>query len=214
MTEPDSSPIPRKKQCRRLRMCLAYCTKIPRIPPPHIIETPGMLIPRTPLAHEKSCLQHVVCFRHWVKQVFELDGLKSGPVLLGEIPSCSSGDNASGDWLRVVSPAIEERIARYASGEIRFNLMAIVKNRRWAPRAIFSPTTLPLGCSGRSLCVHCEQFTFPAWRMLFAATFGLFTLVHAMILFCAVSWFCVILRGNTFTYNVNLLLPFYEQSDI
>ncbi|CBJ27411.1 conserved unknown protein [Ectocarpus siliculosus] len=68
--------------------------------------------------------------------VFELDGLKSGPVNLGDIPghggnlastSCSGvhGD----DWLSVASPAIEERIARYSAGEIRFNLLAIVKNR-------------------------------------------------------------------------------------
>lgn len=63
--------------------------------------------------------------------MFELDGLKSGPILVGEIPS--AGD---GGWLRVVSPAIEERIARYSSGEIRFNLMAIVKNRRWGTRVM------------------------------------------------------------------------------
>lgn len=65
-------------------------------------------------------------------QVFELDGLKSGPILLGEIPPISDGETGRGDWLRIVSPEIEKRITRYASGEIRFNLMAIVKNRRCA----------------------------------------------------------------------------------
>jgi hypothetical protein len=51
--------------------------------------------------------------------VYELDGLKAGPVVLGH------GE----DWLTIVRPAIEERMARYSQGEIRFNLMAIVGSR-------------------------------------------------------------------------------------
>lgn len=68
--------------------------------------------------------------------MFELDGLKSGPIILGEIPTTGQGDLTSSGgisddrWLTVASPAIEERIAKYSSGEIRFNLMAIVKNRK------------------------------------------------------------------------------------
>ncbi|CAB1115316.1 unnamed protein product [Ectocarpus sp. CCAP 1310/34] len=80
---------------------------------------------------------HFVAFVPFNGKVFELDGLKSGPVNLGDIPghggnlasaSCSGihGD----DWLSVASPAIEERIARHSAGEIRFNLLAIVKNRK------------------------------------------------------------------------------------
>lgn len=72
----------------------------------------------------------------YFSKVFELDGLKSGPIILGEIPLARQGnlaDSCGGrdaEWLSVASPAIEERIARYSSGEIRFNLMAIVKNRK------------------------------------------------------------------------------------
>eukprot|EP00752_Nemacystus_decipiens_P018534 g16617.t1 len=73
---------------------------------------------------------HFVAYLPHKNKVFELDGLKSGPILLGEIPPAGDGEAARGDWLRIVSPAIEKRITRYASGEIRFNLMAIVKNRR------------------------------------------------------------------------------------
>lgn len=103
-------------------------------------------IPRTSLRGPRpSCVD---IFRPWrvvliasrisfaIRQVFELDGLKSGPIVLGDI-SCSSGDadGASSsigddDWLNVASPAIEERISRYSASEIRFNLMAIVKNRK------------------------------------------------------------------------------------
>lgn len=57
------------------------------------------------------------------EQVYELDGLKSGPILLGEYGS-------GGDWLSVAGPAITSRIQRYASSEIRFNLMGIVKVKR------------------------------------------------------------------------------------
>lgn len=73
---------------------------------------------------------------YFILKVFELDGLKSGPIILGEAPPTDQGNVADtcgirgDDWLSVVSPAIQERISRYSSGEIRFNLMAIVKNRK------------------------------------------------------------------------------------
>lgn len=54
--------------------------------------------------------------------VYELDGLKNGPILLGEYKN----DN----WLDVARPAIQERMQRYASKEIRFTLLALVKSRQ------------------------------------------------------------------------------------
>eukprot|EP00727_Mastigamoeba_balamuthi_P000283 m51a1_g10251 putative ubiquitin carboxyl-terminal hydrolase isozyme l5 isoform 1 (332) ;mRNA; r:60838-62421 len=53
--------------------------------------------------------------------VYELDGLKPGPVPLG--------DCAGKDWLSVAAPAIQARIDRYSATEIHFNLLAIVTSR-------------------------------------------------------------------------------------
>jgi len=53
--------------------------------------------------------------------VYELDGLKPGPVLIG-----SHGD---GDWIDVVRPAIQSRIQAYSEQEVRFNLLAIIDDR-------------------------------------------------------------------------------------
>eukprot|EP00798_Chlamydomonas_sp_ICE-L_P006186 gene6186-2802_t len=53
--------------------------------------------------------------------LFELDGLKPGPVALCE---CDSAN-----WLEMVGPHIQARIDRYAASEIRFNLLAVVKDR-------------------------------------------------------------------------------------
>ena len=55
-------------------------------------------------------------------RLYELDGLKEGPVDLGAI-----GDK---NWLDVVRPVIEKRIQKYSEGEIHFNLMAMVTDRQ------------------------------------------------------------------------------------
>ncbi|XP_058834150.1 ubiquitin carboxyl-terminal hydrolase isozyme L5 [Topomyia yanbarensis] len=56
-------------------------------------------------------------------RLYELDGLKEGPIDLGAV-------GAGEDWINVVRPIIEKRIQKYSEGEIHFNLMAIVSDRQ------------------------------------------------------------------------------------
>jgi len=67
----------------------------------------------------KSDAFHFIAYVPFRGKVYELDGLKQGPIWLGDI--------GSKDWLNVVRPHISARIENYG-GEIRFNLMAITQN--------------------------------------------------------------------------------------
>ena len=59
--------------------------------------------------------------------VYELDGLQQGPIQVGEF----NKDDADKDqWIKVARDAIQARLSNYSPTEIKFNLMAIVQDRR------------------------------------------------------------------------------------
>lgn len=56
-------------------------------------------------------------------RLYELDGLKQGPIDLGAIP-------ADEDWTDTALTVIQKRIQRFSENEIHFNLMAIISDRK------------------------------------------------------------------------------------
>ncbi|GMT32544.1 hypothetical protein PFISCL1PPCAC_23841, partial [Pristionchus fissidentatus] len=66
---------------------------------------------------------HFVCYVPRHGKVYELDGLQEFPYQVGEF-------EAGTNWMDVVTPVIQQRIQRYSEGEIHFNLMAVVGDRK------------------------------------------------------------------------------------
>jgi len=63
-------------------------------------------------------------------RLYELDGLKEGPIDLGPVGGTDTGTGGSQAWLEIVRPIIEKRMQKYSEGEIHFNLMAICSDRQ------------------------------------------------------------------------------------
>lgn len=72
---------------------------------------------------EKEDVFHFIGYIPFGGRLIELDGLKEGPFDLGEIPD---GE----DWISIARPHIEKRMQKYSDGEIHFNLMAIISDRK------------------------------------------------------------------------------------
>jgi len=65
---------------------------------------------------------HFISYLHFDNKLWELDGLKAGPICLG--------DCTKDDWVDKARPVVYKRIEKYSKSEIRFNLMAIIGNRK------------------------------------------------------------------------------------
>ena len=69
---------------------------------------------------------HFIGYVPLAGSLYELDGLKPAPISLGAVEGGVEGT----EWLVRAKESIDARIRRYAEKEIRFNLLAIVRNRR------------------------------------------------------------------------------------
>eukprot|EP00475_Leptophrys_vorax_P040318 TRINITY_DN7459_c0_g1_i2.p1 TRINITY_DN7459_c0_g1~~TRINITY_DN7459_c0_g1_i2.p1 ORF type:complete len:274 (-),score=64.68 TRINITY_DN7459_c0_g1_i2:318-1139(-) len=73
---------------------------------------------------EKEDAFHFISYVPVNGNLYELDGLQSGPILLGNVTDA--------DWIEKLKPVIRERIEAYKKSEQRFNLMAVVEDRKEA----------------------------------------------------------------------------------
>lgn len=66
---------------------------------------------------------HFIAYVPHKGRLYELDGLKAGPVDHGQ---CGE------DWISEARPLIQDRIAKHGGTEITFNLMAVVADKAQA----------------------------------------------------------------------------------
>jgi ubiquitin carboxyl-terminal hydrolase L5 len=77
---------------------------------------------------------HFIAYTPINDTLYELDGLNQAPI--------SHGPCLASDFAAKVVPVLQRRIARYPSNEIRFNLMAMIRDPRIRAREIGDAETL------------------------------------------------------------------------
>ena len=71
---------------------------------------------------------HFIAYMPIDDEVWKLDGMDSFPQSLGR-------PEPGNDWLSVVKPVLQDRMAQYEQGQIEFSLMAVVQDRIIAARS-------------------------------------------------------------------------------
>ena len=65
---------------------------------------------------------HFISYIPFDGRLYELDGLREGPIDLGPIED-------KNNWVATARPVVERRMQQYSKGEIQFNLMAVVQDK-------------------------------------------------------------------------------------
>ena len=66
---------------------------------------------------------HFVSYVPHKGNLYELDGLQPGPILIGKYSN-------EGEWVELAKQEIQQRIEKYSEKEIRFNLMMVCEDLR------------------------------------------------------------------------------------
>jgi len=84
------------------------------------------------MATDEDDVFHFIAYvPHSDGKVYELDGLQQGPIPVGDVGNIANDSVADYlSWLTLARAAIQDRIDKYAASEIKFNLMALVKDKR------------------------------------------------------------------------------------
>eukprot|EP00634_Sargassococcus_sp_CCMP2135_P014500 CAMPEP_0198661092 /NCGR_PEP_ID=MMETSP1467-20131203/39969_1 /TAXON_ID=1462469 /ORGANISM="unid. sp., Strain CCMP2135" /LENGTH=312 /DNA_ID=CAMNT_0044397515 /DNA_START=42 /DNA_END=980 /DNA_ORIENTATION=- len=82
---------------------------------------PEPFVSEEKLAGKDDDVFHFVAYVPFRGRVYELDGLRNGPIDLGSFEF---------SWVSVARAAVAARVEKYAASEIKFNLMAVVRDKR------------------------------------------------------------------------------------
>ena len=75
------------------------------------------------VAEDGDDVFHFVSYIHFKNAIYEIDGLREGPILIQK-------DVNFDEWIKKVKPSLQNRIALYSNNEIKFNLLAVVPDRK------------------------------------------------------------------------------------
>jgi ubiquitin carboxyl-terminal hydrolase L5 len=65
---------------------------------------------------------HIVSFFHYKNAIYEMDGLKEGPILI-------ENNVDFNEWIKKLKNTLAQRINIYSDNEIKFNLMALIPDK-------------------------------------------------------------------------------------
>ena len=77
---------------------------------------------------DKGDAFHFVAYAPVNGNVYELDGLRDGPILINSVDEHQN-------WIDIAKVEIQRRIGQFDTAEINFNLMALVQNKGKAAKA-------------------------------------------------------------------------------